>query len=197
MKGAIVMSEMLEIEYKSMLTQQEYRQLIQYYQLKTENFTVQTNIYFDTPDGQLAQKNCGLRIRLLEDRAEYTLKTPAKEGKLETTDPLRKEEALSFIEQHQLPRHGAVFQKLLEMAVPADELGKIGDITTKRAEFHIEEGLLAIDESFGKQLHDFELELEVSNATLGKPAFLAFLGRHSFPYRPAKNKIQRMLAAKN
>lgn len=197
MKGAIIMSEMLEIEYKSMLTQQEYSQLIQYYQLKPEDFTVQTNIYFDTPDGQLAQKNCGLRIRLLEDRAEYTLKTPAKEGKLETTDTLSKEEALSFIEQRQLPRQGAVFQKLLELAVPSDELGKIGDITTKRAEFHIEEGLLAIDESFGEQLHDFELELEVSDATLDKSAFLAFLERHSFPYRPAKNKIQRMLAAKN
>ena len=116
MKGAIIMSEMLEIEYKSMLTQQEYNQLIQYYQLKSEDFTVQTNIYFDTPDGQLAQKNCGLRIRLLEDRAEYTLKTPAKEGKLETTDTLSKEEALSFIEQRQLPRQGAVFQKLLEVS---------------------------------------------------------------------------------
>ena len=59
MKGAIIMSEMLEIEYKSMLTQQEYNQLIQYYQLKSEDFTVQTNIYFDTPDGQLAQKIVG------------------------------------------------------------------------------------------------------------------------------------------
>ena len=54
MKGAIIMSEMLEIEYKSMLTQQEYNQLIQYYQLKSEEFTDQTTIYFATPYGQLA-----------------------------------------------------------------------------------------------------------------------------------------------
>ncbi|MFV5772203.1 adenylate cyclase, partial [Pediococcus acidilactici] len=64
-------------------------------------------------------------------------------------------------------------------------------------EFPIEEGLLAIDESWGDNLHDFELELEVGDASVGKIAFINFLKRFSLPYRPAKNKIQRMLEAKN
>ncbi|MBF8807438.1 MAG: CYTH domain-containing protein [Enterococcus lacertideformus] len=191
------MSEILEIEYKSMLTQKEYASLLQHYQLNSEDFKVQTNLYFDTSDAQLAKKNCGLRIRLLETSAEYTLKTPAKEGKIEITDILKKEEAISLIEQKSLPQDGAVFQKLLELTIHPKTLINIGTITTKRAEFHIDEGLLAIDESFGKHLHDFELELEVTDPNTGKSAFLAFLKRYSLPYRPAKNKIQRMLEAKN
>ncbi|OQO70476.1 adenylate cyclase [Enterococcus villorum] len=191
------MSEMLEIEYKSMLTQKEYAQLIQHYQLKATDFTVQTNVYFDTTDAQLAKKKCGLRIRLLETHAEYTLKSPTKKGKLETTDILKKEEAISFIEHQKLPLNGAVFQKLAELNIQSEELHAIGELTTKRAEFHIKEGLLAIDESFGKQLHDFELELEVTDPIVGKADFLAFLKSFSFPYRPAKNKIQRMIEAKD
>ncbi|MGX7173145.1 CYTH domain-containing protein [Enterococcus ratti] len=191
------MSEILEIEYKSILTQKEYIHLIQYYHLKTDDFTVQTNNYFDTLDAQLAKKNCGLRIRLFDTYAEYTLKTPTNEGKLETTETLKKEEALSLMKQQQLPRNGAVFQKLLKLSIKIDDLNKIGEITTKRAEVHIDEGILAIDESFGEHLHDFELELEVTDPFFGKSAFLTLLKGFSFPYRPAKNKIQRMLEAKN
>ncbi|HAP7497647.1 adenylate cyclase, partial [Enterococcus faecium] len=51
--------------------------------------------------------------------------------------------------------------------------------------------------SWGDNLHDFELELEVGDASVGKIAFINFLKRFSLPYRPAKNKIQRMLEAKN
>lgn len=191
------MSKMLEIEYKSMLTEKEYDQLIQHYQLEPKDFTVQTNIYFDTPDFQLAKKNCGLRIRLLDAYAEYTLKTPEVAGRLETTDTLTMEKIDSYLNQHVLPTSGAVFQKLSELNIDPELLIETGKLTTKRAEFKVAEGLLAIDQSFGENLHDFELELEVADATVGKIAFEQFLEAHFLPYRPAKNKIQRMIESKD
>lgn len=50
------MTQMLEIEYKSMLTKQEYEIFIAHYQLTDKDFRVQTNIYFDTVDEQLKNK---------------------------------------------------------------------------------------------------------------------------------------------
>ena len=47
-KGVDQMTQMLEIEYKSMLTKQEYEIFIAHYQLTDKDFRVQTNIYFDT-----------------------------------------------------------------------------------------------------------------------------------------------------
>ncbi|WP_165005396.1 MULTISPECIES: CYTH domain-containing protein [unclassified Enterococcus] len=191
------MSQMLEIEFKTMLTEKEYHQLLEYYQLTPENFHIQTNIYFDTPEEELKKKNSGLRVRLLDDHAEYTLKTPAEDGRLETTDTLDKKHAADLIEKNELPREGVVSKKLEELSVDPSQLIKTGELVTKRAEFHIDEGLLAIDQSWGQQLNDFELELEVKDASNGKEAFEQLLKRFSLPYRPAKNKIQRMLEAKN
>ena len=191
------MTQMLEIEYKSMLTKQEYEIFIAHYQLTDKDFRVQTNIYFDTVDEQLKKQNCGLRIRFVGHQAEYTLKTPAEKGRLETTDTFITQEAEAFIFEKRLPRSGAVFQKLSDLNIDPASLIQTGKLTTKRAEFPIEEGLLAIDESWGDNLHDFELELEVGDASVGKIAFINFLKRFSLPYRPAKNKIQRMLEAKN
>ncbi|WP_206854899.1 CYTH domain-containing protein [Candidatus Enterococcus mangumiae] len=191
------MTEMVEIEFKTLLTKEDYMRLLSHYQLTADRFHSQTNFYYDTPDFQLKQNGCGLRIRVLDNYAEYTLKTPAIEGKLETTDSYTVQEATKMIEEHRLPRTGAVFQKLQEFSIDSSQLINIGHLTTKRAEFPIEEGLLAIDESWGEQLHDYELELEVTDAKSGKKAFEHFLQRQSIPYHPSKNKIQRMFEAKN
>ena len=70
------------------------------------------------------------------------------------------------------------------------------ELTTRRAEFSVTEGLLALDESWYGQSHDYELELEVSEASSGKRAFLSLLDRLHISYRPAKNKIIRALEEK-
>ena len=40
------MGEQVEIEYKTMLTEKEYHQLLAYYNLSEEAFKIQTNYYF-------------------------------------------------------------------------------------------------------------------------------------------------------
>ena len=87
-KGVDQMTQMLEIEYKSMLTKQEYEIFIAHYQLTDKDFRVQTNIYFDTVDEQLKKQNCGLRIRFVGHQAEYTLKHLLKKGVSKQRIPL-------------------------------------------------------------------------------------------------------------
>lgn len=66
-------------------------------------------------------------------------------------------------------------------------------IKTARAEKQIPQGLLALDESWYNQQHDFELELEVTEAESGKQAFQTLMADLNIPITLAPNKIQRMM----
>ena len=70
------MSKEIEIEFKSMLTLDEYTELLRYYNVTDEQFVMQTNLYFDTADFQLKHLGMGLRIRRFTTKAEATLKIP-------------------------------------------------------------------------------------------------------------------------
>jgi len=191
------MGEQVEIEYKTMLTEKEYHQLLAYYNLSEEAFKIQTNYYFDTVDHKLREKHFGLRIRTTATDAELTLKTPIEHGLLETTDPLTKTSAASLIASEKILPTGIVAQRLRAAGIEPDTLRMIAALKTKRAEFPIEEGLLALDESWYGQQHDYELELEVNEPIKGKDAFHSLLRLFGVPYRPAKNKIIRAVEEKS
>lgn len=89
-----------------------------------------------------------------------------------------------------------VYQALLDLGVVPEKLAVIAELTTKRAEFPINEGLLALDESWYNQQHDYELELEVNDHQKGKIAFESYLNQFNIPYSPAKNKIVRAIQTK-
>lgn len=190
------MAEQVEIEFKTLLTYDEYQRVIAFYQLDPSVFHTQTNLYFDTLDQQLKQKKFGLRIRTTEDRAELTLKSPLQEGLLETTDNLSLDEAASLRENQRILLTGAVADRLRQERIDPAAVKPFAELTTRRGEFSITEGLLALDENWYGQSHDYELELEVSEASSGKRAFLSLLERLQLTYRPAKNKIIRALEEK-
>ena len=185
------MSQQNEIEFKTLLTKDDYNRIVQYYQLQAKDFHTQKNCYFDTSDQKLATKHCGLRIRQFTDYGELTLKTPAKVGLLETTDQLSKQQVEKLMNQQKILSTGHVADKLREYSISAEDLILFAELTTKRAEFSIEEGLLALDESWYADQHDYELELEVENSEKGKQDFRKLLTKFDITYNPAKNKIER------
>lgn len=185
------MSEQLEIEWKTALTEAEYHQLLAQFAVSPTQFFTQTNTYFDTPNFLLQQQNCGLRIRVFDTSAELTLKSPESLGKLETTDQLTKEIAASCIEAGHIFQEGAVAKKLLVLGIDPTSVTVFAELTTKRVEIGIQEGLLAIDESWANHLHDYELELEVDAAHSDQDSFLQLLSQWNIAYKPSKNKIQR------
>lgn len=186
------MNESIEIEYKTMLTQQEYLQLMTHYQLSSSHLVTQTNLYFDTSDYQLKEKNMGLRIRYFDSDAEATLKIPRQVGLLEVTDRIKLSEVKKALETNQFPESAQQITSVLNKeGISKDNLNLIGRLVTKRAELNISEGKLALDENWYRDQHDFELELEVQGSGRNKTDFFALLKQFNIPYRPAKNKIVR------
>ena len=188
------MTKELEIEYKNMLTETEYKKLLRHYGLERENARVQINHYFDTSDGRLRKKRCALRIRQTDGRAECTLKTPAPDGNYETTDRLSEEQAAAMLngERFDSPEVEAALKSL---GIDPGELQPFGTLTTRRLEVPAQEDLLVFDHSeYGAQ-EDYEFEFETSEAEAGKKRFDEFLRDHQIPVRPADKKIARLVSS--
>lgn len=187
------MGENLEIEFKTLLSMEEFLHAIDYFQLKEDHFFTQINYYFDSTDFQLKKRHIGLRVRILSDNAEITLKIPEKVGLLEINDALSIEEAYHFVDYDTLPDSGNVFNKLTTLGINKDDLHLIGSLKTKRAEKKLPQGTLALDESWYNEQHDFELELEVRDVLNGKKNFLSLLDTLNIKLSLAPSKIQRMM----
>ncbi|WP_368251735.1 CYTH domain-containing protein [Enterococcus sp. 2201sp1_2201st1_B8_2201SCRN_220225] len=186
-----------EIEFKTMLTAEEFQRVKTHYQLTEKTVKKQTNYYFDTPDQRLKKRHWGLRIRLYPDSAEQTLKIPASTGGLwEITDSLTLKEAQRLTKKAQLKADGQIANKLASIGIKVEEIVLLADLTTARWEFKIPAGLLAIDESWYGNGHDYELELEVSDFTQGKEQFQHLLTELDLTFRPGANKITRAIKEK-
>lgn len=190
------MSQSVEIEYKNMLDESKYTMLCQEFDNQETEILDMTNYYFDTKTSSLRDNRIALRIRVLEDKIEVTLKTPVKDGKLETTDTFSPTEFHSDNPIELITKAESVIKKLRENDVTPSDLIQIGWLRTLRHETPLPIGLLAVDQSWYENGHDFELELEVSDAVTGKAAFKQLLKEYDIPKNKSKNKLKRMLNAK-
>lgn len=186
------LAQELEIEFKNMLTKEEYASLLTTYQLEN-NIKTQTNDYFDTVDFLIREKGAALRVRNKKDSLVLTLKQPANEGLLETHQSISLETFKAIKKNGSLPE-GEVRSQLQELGIQ-DQLLHLGRLTTHRAEFATDKGLLVLDHSEYLNREDFELEFEVSAYEAGERAFNHLLQQHQIPKRAAKNKILRFFLA--
>lgn len=187
------MTQEVEIEFKSMLTKDEYEKLIQAYKLENQVHW-QANDYFDTPTFQLKKQGAALRIREKKHGQVLTLKQPNEVGLLETHALITEEEA------EDLFKYGIIHDDQMKQALAPFQLNAVlehlGRLETNRAEHQTEDGLLVLDESHYLETTDYEIEFEVTNEEAGKRAFERLLAEHGLPYRPAKNKIVRFMELK-
>lgn len=187
------MTQEVEIEFKSMLTKDEYDKLIQAYKLE-DQVRWQANDYFDTPSFQLKKNGAALRIREKKQGQVLTLKQPNEVGLLETHASITEEEA------EDLFKYGIVHDDQMKQALAPFQLNAplehLGRLETNRAEHQTEDGLLVLDESHYLETTDYEIEFEVTNEEAGQRAFERLLSEHGLPYRPAKNKIVRFMELK-
>ncbi|WP_214760605.1 CYTH domain-containing protein [Exiguobacterium sp. s129] len=187
------MTQEVEIEFKSMLTKDEYEKLIQVYKLE-DQVRWQANDYFDTPTFQLKKQGAALRIREKKHVQVLTLKQPNEVGLLETHAAITEEEA------EDLFKYGIIHDDQMKQALAPFQLNAalehLGRLETNRAEHQTEDGLLVLDESHYLETTDYEIEFEVTNEEAGKRAFERLLAEHGLPYRPAKNKIVRFMELK-
>ena len=188
------MSTNLEIEFKNMLSESEYEQLLNHFSISEEQIWTQKNVYFDTKAFDLKRQKAALRVRIKNNTYELTLKTQAEVGLLETNQMITKTDYTTLKHDHRLI-NGPVYEALMDLGININDLRVITDLTTKRAEVDYQDGLLVLDKSFYGEVIDFELEYEVKDYNKGLNIFNELLAKHNIPNRPAQNKIKRATAA--
>jgi len=189
------MEKNIEIEFKNMLTKEEYTNLLEHYQIKENELFKQENHYFDTEDFDLKEQNSALRIRKKQAGYELTLKQPHEDGLLETNKQLSTDTGEEMIQNGRILDEQ--FAALLEdMGIASDSIRYFGSLTTIRAEKETGNGLLVFDHSFYLNIEDYELEYEVSDRKEGQAFFEELLQSFQIPVRKTKNKVRRFYEQK-
>jgi uncharacterized protein YjbK len=186
----ITLSQQIEIEYKNLITEEEYRRLHNYFKIEESHIKKQTNHYFDTQDFFLKNKQSALRIREKGNKFELTLKQPREVGLLETNQILTKQETEDMLKDGQCP-DGQIKTLLNCAGCPIENMEYFGSLTTLRTEVEYEGGLLVFDHSIYLNVEDFELEYEVTDPTTGTQVFQKLLSTMHIPIRKTENKVQR------
>ncbi|WP_286925359.1 MULTISPECIES: CYTH domain-containing protein [Lysinibacillus] len=189
------MAQQLEIEFKNLLTKQQYEHLLQEFHIQENAIHRQTNHYFDTPSQAIKNRQSGLRIRQIDNYFECTLKEKsAAHTHIETTDVLTAEQAQLTIEGKGFYAH-EVAKRLAQYHISLDELAVFGSLTTDRVEIPYKDGLLVFDHSFYLQCDDYEVEYESKDATKGNVIFDEFLQQYQIEKKASDKKIARFMKA--
>lgn len=184
------MSQEIEIEFKNLLTEEEYEALVHALAFSTEDRFTQTNYYFETDQFDLRDKLAALRIRKKGDTWTATLKEPHVDGLLETHDTLTEEEAYQWMNEQPTTAPN-IEKQLASLGIPFNNLKFKGALTTERMEKEYNDTLVVLDRSHFNNVTDYELELEAKDAGHGKTIFEQLLQQHGIPSRETPNKIQR------
>lgn len=178
--GVVFMTVNKEIEFKTLITKEQYEKLLKDFNLENNIFT-QTNYYFDTEDAKLLQEKTVLRIRHKNNSYKLTKKTRASVGADETHILLCKEKAC----------------ELLENGFDASIIGlpyfvkNISKLTTHRASCPYKDGTLFLDRSEYYGNVDYEIEYEVDEVEQGKKHFNEFLIENNITYKESIRKSKR------
>ena len=183
----------LEIEFKNLLTKSEYDTLLQtVFSDGNQKKIVQQNYYFDTKDHQLKNQHSALRIRKTDSFNELTLKVPSQGHLLETNLSLRDNVCSEILKAKQL-KLSTIHADIEIDNISNDSVFYLfNQFETVRFEQIRGDHLLVLDQTtFQNGTIDYELEIESSDAKMGKAFFEEFLKSHSISIRPAKPKIAR------
>ncbi len=155
------MATNLEIEVKTLLSFDEYRQTLRHFDLDVSDGFIQKNYYIDTDDNALRKLGLSLRIRKLNGYL-MTLKLPMAEGLLEKTQILSKDQFMNLRNNKQFP-DGSIHDFIESLYVNPAALKILASLSTLRIEVPYGDFKLAIDENRYVDKQDFELEMEATS----------------------------------
>lgn len=167
------MNENLEIEYKMLVSEQEFSQLRDL--TGVDQVLVQSNVYYDcTPSSTL--KQIAMRIRDVRGKHLFTMKIPQAQGVREIEMELPENSPEAFDN----PEIRALFDKL-GLALPVHVCGQM--ITHRHLRVY-PLGELCLDHSLINGRSDYEIEFEVTgDPQAGKAFFLDLLSQAGLTYR--------------
>lgn len=196
MMGVFFINQELEIEFKNMLTYEEYQSILSAeFSSSDKQMIVQTNHYFDTIDFTLRNHGAALRIRVTDTFNELTLKVPHEGFLMETNVPLSNEEVEQILDKQAL-KLSSYLDSDIETGL--DDLSKdivfmlFNSVQTERLEKTEDIHTVVLDQtSYQDGTVDYELEVESLDSELGRQFFESFLEKYSIPARPSLPKIAR------
>lgn len=189
------MAQEIEIEFKTMLTKDEFEQLLYRLPFPKEPI-VQTNYYFETEQFNLKNNRSALRIRKKEMHYTLTLKEPHEEGILETNDTLSEDEASKWLKgQPNIKKN--VSKRLSRMGIEENQLRLYGSLTTERFTYKEKDIYYMLDKSFYHDQVDYELEIEAPSKQIGIQALRKLLQEENLEEREALTKIERFFNTLN
>lgn len=180
------MNKSVEIEFKSMLTEQEYNKLME--KFHGNRTDLQTNHYFDTPRFSLKAASCSLRVRE-RDGLELTLKRKKGYSIQESTIEITQEQFESFKNTGVLPSEEA--QQEIQHIIGEQKLNNFLSLSTLRMYLPYKTGILFIDKSMYFDQVDYELEYEAKSYYQGRKEFVEIINELGIQYKKADKKIRR------
>lgn len=181
----------IEIEAKCLISENNYKKVLDLLESRKTNVVKNTNHYIDTDSFVLKDHGIGLRIRET-DIFELTIKAPIAEGLLENKVLISKEQFDNFDKKGIFPDTSITeFIKMLNVDV--NSLKIQAEMITERIEIKDFEnvGTLCIDKNSYNGLVDYELELEGESMDKVKTKLKELCAKLNIPYKDNLNSKQR------
>lgn len=172
----------LEIEFKCLISKEDYDKLLKEFNIKKEQIKEQINHYFDTKELELRNNHIMCRIRQKGDQYKITVKT-----KNETNDNIENHYFITKDEGIQMISNGMSGK----YANSSSTLYNVATLKTERVSFPFKNGKLFLDKSIYGNKVDYEIEYEVTNKEKGIIDFDQFLQEHNIIKKEAISKSQR------
>lgn len=184
------MSEHLEIEYKMLLNKEQYDKILKDIKANAKEI-VQTNVYFDNENYDLANSLRSIRVRIGGAKGyELTMKSKQDDHQqLEKNFVIEDSDYFDIVENPN--------QYLYEFFedLPKD-LRPLGILKTTRYEWESAQGTYMLDASFYHNVEDYEIEFEAKEANQ-EQVLADFLKQYDIVYQANdKTKIQRFMETK-
>ena len=174
------------VEFKSLLTKDEYERLIQQFNGSKTDF--QTNYYFDTPRFSLKALDTSLRV-CERDTLELNLKR--KKGYMlnEIALPITKEQFAEIKETGIIPLP-QIQEELLPL-IGDQKVINFLSLSTLRTFFQYKSGIIYIDKTEYLGIIDYEVEYEATNYHQGKKEFIEIINEFAIHYKKSEKKLKR------
>lgn len=188
-RGVYYMIQNIEKEYKVLLTEFQYQQLIS---LLSPNKPVkQTNYYYDTIDHQIQNKKGAMRIREKNGKYIFTLKIRKDQDSLfEYEKIVQTNDSSVFLDKD--------ISQLLRKYDLNGPFQLIGYMTTYRSLCISEYAEICLDKNIYKNTTDYEIEYEYKKEHDGLSVFESILQKVGLHYeKNCASKIARALYDKD
>ncbi|WP_280769248.1 CYTH domain-containing protein [Salipaludibacillus daqingensis] len=185
------MSQEIEIEFKNLITKEQYEKLLTFFSSTCSPMFKQVNHYFDTESFSLKALKSALRVRYKQDGYVLTLKQPHVTGLLETHQKIDNQSFHLLKEQGKMESGDVSHQIKNLIGEPVPLLCYLGHLTTERTEVQLKEGLLVLDKSYYFDRVDYEIEFECKEAKQGKNDFQHLMDSWGLTWIEPANKIER------